>query len=221
MNEKEWLAATDVWPMFDLLHNRASDRKLRLFAVACCRSICHFLEDKRSQVAVESSEACADGLTTKCQLKQSHTEAGWFATNEFEDSPTKLIENPSHASAVAAYWVAHDPLYHHGLRATLHWVGIAQGLAPAEESGRFPSAVGLLRDIFPFHPATFNPSWLTSTVLSLTAGIYQEKAFDRMPILADALQDAGCENEEILNHCRQQGEHVKGCWCVDLILDKK
>jgi hypothetical protein len=81
----------------------------------------------------------------------------------------------------------------------------------------------LLRDIFgnPFRPVTLDPSWLTSTVLALATGIYADPAFDRMPILADALQDAGCDNEDILNHCRQPGEHVKGCWCVDLILNKK
>jgi hypothetical protein len=80
-----------------------------------------------------------------------------------------------------------------------------------------------LRCLFsnPFRPVTLNVSWLTSTVLALANGIYDEKAFDRMPILADALQDADCNNEDILNHCRQPGEHVKGCWVVDLLLDRK
>jgi hypothetical protein len=84
-------------------------------------------------------------------------------------------------------------------------------------------ACALLRDIVgnPFRPVTFDPSWLTSTVLSLGKGIYEEKAFDRMPILADALQDAGCENENILNHCRYESVHVRGCWLVDLILGKE
>ncbi|QJX00196.1 hypothetical protein FTUN_7820 [Frigoriglobus tundricola] len=68
---------------------------------------------------------------------------------------------------------------------------------------------------------TIAPSWLTPTVLELVKGIYDEKAFDRLPILADALQDAGCDNDDILNHCRQPGEHVKGCWVVDLVLGKK
>jgi hypothetical protein len=80
----------------------------------------------------------------------------------------------------------------------------------------------LLRDIFgnPFRPVCVDSAWLASTVLSLATGIYQERAFDRMPILADALQDAGCDNEDILNHCRQPGEHVRGCWVVDLLLGK-
>jgi hypothetical protein len=83
--------------------------------------------------------------------------------------------------------------------------------------------VSLLRCIFgnPFRPVAVDPSWLTSDVVALAEGIYQDRAFDRMPILADALQDAGCEHEDVLNHCRQPGEHVRGCWVVDLLLGKK
>ncbi len=81
----------------------------------------------------------------------------------------------------------------------------------------------LLRDIFgnPFRPVTLDPAWLTSDVLALARGIYEERAFDRMPILADALQDAGCTNEEVLKHCRNTSlTHVRGCWVVDLVLGK-
>ncbi|WP_238603035.1 hypothetical protein [Fimbriiglobus ruber] len=79
----------------------------------------------------------------------------------------------------------------------------------------------LIRDIFPFHPITLSPSYLTPTVLSLAHGIYEDRAFDRMPILADALQDAGCDNEDILTHCRGPGPHVRGCWVIDLVLNKQ
>ncbi len=80
----------------------------------------------------------------------------------------------------------------------------------------------LLRDIFgnPFRPVTLHPSWLTSDVHTLATGIYADRAFDRMPILADALQDAGCDNDDILNHCRGDELHVRGCWVVDLLLGK-
>src|SRR5262249_15629562 len=80
----------------------------------------------------------------------------------------------------------------------------------------------IFRDIFgnPFRPVVVNPSWLTSDVRTLAEGIYQERAFDRMPILADALQDAGCDNDDILNHCRSDAPHVRGCWVVDLVLGK-
>ncbi|MBP3956589.1 hypothetical protein J8F10_15045 [Gemmata sp. G18] len=81
----------------------------------------------------------------------------------------------------------------------------------------------LFRDIFgnPFRPVAVESSWLTSDVRPLAEGIYQDRAFDRMPILADALQDAGCDNDDILNHCRQPGEHVRGCWVVDMLTGRK
>ena len=80
-----------------------------------------------------------------------------------------------------------------------------------------------LRDIFgnPLRPAAIAPTWLTSSVVALASVIYQEKAFDRMPILADALEEAGCNSAEILNHCRLPSEHVRGCWVVDLLTGRK
>ena len=80
----------------------------------------------------------------------------------------------------------------------------------------------LLRDIFgnPFRPVAVDPEWLTSTVVALARGVYDDRAFDRLPILADALQDAGCEDADILAHCRGDGPHVRGCWVVDLMLGK-
>src|SRR6185369_15625565 len=94
----------------------------------------------------------------------------------------------------------------------------------AAERWRFwrASQATLLKDIFgnPFRPVAVDPAWLTSTVVALAEGIYADRAFDRMPSLADALEDAGCDNADILNHCRQPGEHVRGCWVVDLVLGK-
>ena len=81
----------------------------------------------------------------------------------------------------------------------------------------------LLRCIFgnPFHPITHDPTWLTSTVQQLANSIYQDRAFDFLPILADALEDAGCTNASILEHCRSESEHVRGCWALDLVLGKE
>ena len=95
-------------------------------------------------------------------------------------------------------------------------------LRELQQHAHHPRASHLARDIFgnPFRPAALDPSWLTSTVVTLARGIYEERAFDRMPILADALQDAGCDNEDVLNHCRGPGPHVRGCWVVDLVLGK-
>ena len=80
----------------------------------------------------------------------------------------------------------------------------------------------LLRDIFipPFRPVHFSPDWRTDTAVSLARTMYEAREFGAMPILADALQDTGCDNEDVLNHCRDAGPHVRGCWVVDLVLGK-
>lgn len=91
------------------------------------------------------------------------------------------------------------------------------------QTGLGQTTSAFLRDIFgnPFRPTTLDQSWLTSTVTALAHAIYQERAFDRLPILADALEDAGCTNQEILAHCRGPGPHARGCWAVDLLLKKE
>jgi len=93
---------------------------------------------------------------------------------------------------------------------------------PAER----PRRARILRDIFGnlFRPAAFDLSWLTwngCTVAKLAQGIYTDRAFDRLPVLADALTDAGCDEAGILDHCRSEGPHVRGCWVVDLLLGKE
>jgi len=90
-------------------------------------------------------------------------------------------------------------------------------------NSEYAALAALLRDIFgnPFRPVTFAPRWLTSNVVNLASAIYQERAFDRMPILADALVDSGCENETIVAHCLGERPHVRGCWVVDLLLGKE
>jgi hypothetical protein len=80
-----------------------------------------------------------------------------------------------------------------------------------------------LRDIFgnPYRPVTFSPSWRTDTAVALARTVYEARDFSAMPILADALQDAGCDSADILDHCRGPGPHVRGCWVVDLVLGKE
>ncbi|MBP3956241.1 hypothetical protein J8F10_13205 [Gemmata sp. G18] len=82
----------------------------------------------------------------------------------------------------------------------------------------------LLRDIFgnPFRSVPFSPAWRTSTAVALAAQMYESRDFGAMPILADALQDAGCDSADILEHCRDaSAPHVRGCWVVDLVLGKE
>ncbi len=66
----------------------------------------------------------------------------------------------------------------------------------------------------------FQPAWRSETVVALASGIYAERAFDRLPILADALEEAGCNHPDVLAHCRGSGPHARGCWVVDLVLNR-
>jgi hypothetical protein len=106
---------------------------------------------------------------------------------------------------------------------------IAEGVV--EESGPFDlpddtivlNWCNLVRDLYgnPFRPNAFDPRWRTSDAVALAQAIYDERAFERLPILADALMDAGCEDEQVIAHCRSEGPHVRGCWVVDLVLGKE
>ena len=69
-------------------------------------------------------------------------------------------------------------------------------------------------------PVAFDPRWRTADAVGLARGMYEDRALDRLPLLADALMDAGCADEQVLGHCRSEGPHVRGCWVVDLVLGK-
>ena len=87
--------------------------------------------------------------------------------------------------------------------------------------GLEPRSVRLLREVLhPFRDARARPAWRDATVADLALGIARDKAFDRMPILADALEDAGCDDRLLLDHCRSGGKHVRGCWALDLALGR-
>jgi hypothetical protein len=90
------------------------------------------------------------------------------------------------------------------------------------EAAEHAAVAAILRDIFgnPFRPTEVDPRWLTSSVVDLARAIDAEQAGERMPILADALMDAGCDSDAIIAHCRNDGPHVRGCWVVGLILAK-
>jgi len=85
-----------------------------------------------------------------------------------------------------------------------------------------PELPPLLRCIFgnPFRLVAFADFWRSETAVALATGIYEERAFDRLPILADALEEAGCDHADVLNHLRGPGPHARGCWVVDGVLRK-
>ncbi len=209
ITEEEWLAAAHPTPMLTFLKKTANERKLRLFACARCRELWPDLIDERSRRAVEISERYADQTVSDEMLE----EAGQLA----KDAEASVAQSTQreHPYAAAARFVifAAGPFC-----ARLYTYFHPQSWHPDPQR-----ECVLLRDLFgnAFRPVVLRPSWLTSTVLALARGIYEDRAFDRMPILADALQDADCDSEDILNHCRSESVHVRGCWVVDLLLGKK
>jgi hypothetical protein len=226
VTEAEWLACADPTLMLEWLARRPSYRKLRLFVCACCRRLWHLLNDDRSRRAIEVSERYADGLASQLELEAARAEA--LETVHERPAPrgrmtvgTRVWRDAkvAHAVASAAWCTVSSPHdYAHYAAQKSAWVAEIRGIVWAGE----PWQCNLLRDILgnPFQPVTILPSWLTTFVTSLAQTIYDERRFQDLPILADALEEAGCTNPDILTHCRQPGEHVRGCWAIDLMLGK-
>lgn len=103
------------------------------------------------------------------------------------------------------------------------WGGVDWDLDDCPAEPRRSTLCHVLRDVFgnPFRPTPFPRSWQAGPVLAVAESIYAERAFAEMPVLADALEEAGCDDPRILEHCRQPGLHARGCWVVDLVLRRK
>jgi hypothetical protein len=226
MTEAEWLAGSDPTPMLAFLRGTVSDRKLRLFAVTCCQSACRLLQSRTFSNAIEVSEQFADGLTSDDNLRKARAKVREASERTFRHvraSPwSKAVQSIFARSMVVS---ACSRNIEEVLEAASDVCVTANSSDSYEAKCKLEKQqrATLVRDIFgsPFRPIPVEPVWLTATVVAFAKGIYNDRAFDRMPILADALQDAGCENADILNHCWQPGEHVRGCWVVDLLTGRK
>lgn len=223
MTEREWLACKDLAKMLDFLKgehrataSKAGRRKLRLFVCACCRQTWPLLGDA-SRAALETAEKYADGRVGSDELKRAETAAraavqgnsgylAWSAARGVREATQSNIRS----ALTATYWswgaLVRNP----------NTPGIV--LQPQGKKNEELQR-NLLRDIFGnlFRPATADPAWCTRTATSLAHSIYTDHAADRMPILADALEEAGCSDSRILTHCREERVHVRGCWVLDLI----
>lgn len=217
--EVAWLAATDPAVLLRYIRPRTRGRKKRLFACACCRSIWEAMSDDICRRAVEVAERLADGeVEDDERANASEAVAARSMALETNNHFEASAENRKYyASQAAVYALSYGNDVWHAPD-----LAIAALEGEADRAAYKAAQHDVLRDLFgnPFRPVAIEPSWLTSDVRILAEGIYEDRAFDRMPILADALQDAGCDNTDILNHCRQPGEHVRGCWVVDLLLGK-
>jgi|GEM_PF-544986 len=208
MTPKEWKkpnlrTGSPLCGPFDFLIGRITSRQIGLFLVACARRVWKSLDNVVFRKAVETTERYL-----LQEVPQSEMEEAW-----------QSIQGISAPGAGGIYWLTNGQ----GSFDTQNgWEGADEFAKLATNPTREAAAqMEVLRDIFgdPFRPVIPDPKWFTSTVVTLARGIYEEQAFDRMPILADAIQDAGCENARVLDHCRQVQKHVRGCWVVDMILN--
>jgi hypothetical protein len=233
MTEREWLECTDPQKMLKHLRGKVSDRRLRLFACACVRLAWEKLSSS-SQRTLELAELIADqGVGRRdwnAALREVTAEAERLAADaEATMDPDNGRYDPDLNAAVlanaaeAARLTLTSPLDLDTVREIMravHWARIHDWDGPGQDPGEAQCI--LLREIFgsPSRRLKFERGWRTSAAASLAEAIYDRREYDRLPDLADVLEDAGCTNANILEHLRGNALHVRGCWALDLVLEK-
>lgn len=233
MTEAEWLTTSEVETLWS--STPLSPRKERLLCVACCNCVRNFYTDQIVHVAIETAEQYADGNINEPHLLATRAAVYASLSPVVEEAarPDFGAQDAKNAVRIACEeWP--NSLDCAEVVASAVWCrehDVQGGPADSPDGYKpFESATSVMREKLcqflrdiggnPFHPVTFDPAWRTSTVLALASQMYNTRDFTPMPILADALQDAGCEHEDILTHCRGPGPHIRGCWVVDLVLGK-
>lgn len=222
MTEAEWFGFSETDDLCLAISRVGGERSRRLFVAACLHD-CSKLLPAEGAVLADLNEQIADGRAPASRLvrlrrqQSQRRQEGLYAGQVLH-----AAVNP------VAVWAATGTTWHAwslaASTAATRWLSQTQWHEEYTQARDAAKArhFNLFRCIHgnPFRPVTFAPAWLTPTVVGLAAAIYEERAFDRLPILADALQDAGCEDEQVLGHCRGDGPHVRGCWVVDGVLGK-
>jgi hypothetical protein len=241
MTDSEWLAATDPEPMLAALRaaGKASDRKLRLFACACCRRVWHLLADPLARNAVEVAERLADGLAGDDE-RSAARRAAQQAVQPCHLVPRATAPRWRRRAASVVYWaLARES----GAAGNVASQLCLQALLARARGDDEPPAVARaerslqaheLRDLFgnPFRPApVLDAAWLSwggGTAARLAQAAYDERQLPsgdldpaRLAVLADALEEAGCADAELLGHLRGPGPHMRGCFAVDLLLSRQ
>jgi len=240
MTEAEWLACTDPQKMLEFLRGKASERKLRLFACACCRSIWRLLRDEEQKRMVDLLERDTDGLLREDEKRRvlgvpQHRP-------EDSDLPALAVFFASCFLDPAAVEVTDDSFSKDELVVSVVSQYVDEAVCQSDSKGYRSFASihtsmalqnRLVHDMFgnPFRPSPRLPpsvlAWSDRTVPRIAQVIYDDRKMPegtldtgRLAVLADALLDAGCDDEALIQHCREPGPHVRGCWAVDLILGK-
>jgi hypothetical protein len=222
MTERVWRVSGKPLHMLVARGEKLGSRKLRLFACACCRRAWGRLTP-RHRKAVELAERYSDREVTKREWAPARRallpRASSFSAADdaigyalHNDALTAAKFTAGNASALAVEEVVSGPM-----GAMLRYSGKAEDAESRQQAALLRCIAGAR-----YRLPRIKSAWLTSDVVALARGIYEGRAFDRMPILADALQEAGCDNSDILSHCRDTKQtHARGCWVVDLVLGKE
>ncbi|MFM8274469.1 MAG: hypothetical protein ACKODX_19360 [Gemmata sp.] len=237
MREYEWHASRSPGAMVRCVRHRHApgcDRQLRHFALNCCRLAWPALTAEASRSAVEAAELYMAGLAPRDQFLAALADATTAATvaqgacvracGAAAQTAIEALALRTSAALAArlVVWVCTHG-YYEGLlahvRDALAFLGVVRGQsAVLALRGQL---CALVRETCgnPFRPVAVAPGWRTDTALALALGVYKTRDFGAMPILADALQDAGCYDAPLLSHCRDATlGHVRGCWALDLLL---
>jgi hypothetical protein len=237
MTEAEWLAGDDPRPMLEFLRVRrgatrraAGRRKFRLVACACLRDVWHLLERPGSREAVEIAERFCDGLESAEGLERG-AELARAALAHYRGGDWgpcgQAAEAANHVCRTAYDGGTHPSVVHAAVSTACAWAldrtGQDNALDNHEQHAKMRERAEWVREVFgnPFRPVAFRPEWRTDTAVALALQMNQSRDFSAMPILADALQDAGCDADDVLNHCRGSDlRHLRGCWVADEVLGK-
>jgi hypothetical protein len=225
MTEEEWMACDPDEMYFRAVARlKSSVRKKDLFCLACARLIWDMLEDDARKPFRWLEEHVGE---------RERPRSTGHVRELFEGAAQSLYDahhRREGGASGAATHVAYD-----------FWAGWYSYAFPnlCEDYAVFRDVLGerphdllvsIIRDLFgnPFRPVSFDPGWLTPTVVNLARAAYEERIIpsgeldiERLAVLSDALEEAGCDNEDILNHLRSPGPHVRGCWALDLVLGKE
>jgi hypothetical protein len=219
MTEEEWLACDDPMGMFSQVVRplKSSRRRLDLFCLACVRLVWHLLNHPALKLPFDWLELHPG---ERVRPRGGHM-------SDLFQGPAKVLYDWRYRRDLGintfAVHIAHDlwaDFYEYAFdnlgKRSKYDLSVLR-----EDPSIFLPAV--MREIFgnPFRPVAFSSGWRTDTAVAIARQMYDSRDFGAMPILADALQDAGCDSEQILAHCRGPGPHVRGCWVVELVLGKE
>jgi hypothetical protein len=231
MKMPAWLERASPGDLDVFLSKTGSPRKRGLFVRHLCRSHPEAFADPRSLAAIDAADRYeADEID-----EPAHQAAILAAVQVAEEAEARFRTSapqsghlsPSYAaahSAMTAAQIARDVAIHGYYKRVMAGLMRIVGASTCPRSTSRKRAAREIRLLFLEHfgdvqrAATLDPSWRTPAVVAIAANIYAGRAFEDMPILGDALEDAGCTDADVLGHCRGNGQHVRGCFAVDLCL---